>query len=108
MLIACEECSKEYSDQAKTCIHCGARNPSKKTAGAKFGVFLLWAAGIFVALVVFGNLVYDPDKDAAQRAIAECRKSKDDALLGRDARLLARKACDRMVADYRRQYGHSP
>ncbi|MCO1335350.1 hypothetical protein MO867_13510 [Microbulbifer sp. OS29] len=96
MLIQCKECSNEYSDQAQACIHCGARNPNKTSTGRKAGVAMLSLLGIAAGLLVLGNLIYDPEKDALQRALIECRKAQDDPLLTTEARRMARTACDEM------------
>lgn len=108
MLITCAECHSEYSDQAKACVHCGA--PTVRTGGGSGRLVraLVIAAGLFIVLVVFGNLVYDPGRDAAERAIAECRKTEKDTLLDVNARRLARDTCDSLESNYEKKYGRTP
>jgi hypothetical protein len=108
MMITCPECKKEYSDQSKNCVHCGARNPNKMSAGGKIGVFLLIVVGLFVALLIFGNMAYDPEQHSAELAIEECRKSENDALLSIEARRIARGACELLEQRYKDKYGHAP
>lgn len=40
-LIKCKECGKEFSDQAKSCIHCGCPNKKKIVINNKFINFIL-------------------------------------------------------------------
>ncbi len=108
MLISCPECKKEYSDQAKACVHCGARNPKRMGPGLKLATILAAVLCVFLALVLIGNLAYDPEKERDQRAIAECKKTENDPLLDADARRLARGACELLEQRYREKYGHAP
>lgn len=57
MLITCPECKREYSSEAKACVHCGAK-PKRMTGAGKFGVFMLVLVALFVAFLVLGNLNY--------------------------------------------------
>ena len=108
MLITCAECKKEYSDQAKQCVHCGARNPNKMSGGLKFATIIMALVCVLLALILIGNTVYDPEQDAAQQAIASCGDLVDDELLSINARRLARDTCDRMEQRYKEKYGHAP
>jgi len=58
MLITCQECKKEYSSEAKACVHCGAKNPKLMSGAGMFGVVVLVLVGLFVAFLVIGNLNY--------------------------------------------------
>lgn len=78
-VIACDECKKEYSEQAKACVHCGARNPNKMSAGGKFGVAILVIVGLFVAFLVIGNLSYNSSGGAATGA-QMCSQSAEAVL----------------------------
>ena len=108
MMIACPECKKEYSDQSKQCVHCGARNPNRMSGGLKFATIVMALICVFLALVLIGNQAYDPEQDSAERAIANCRDSVDDELLGVDARRLARDTCELMEQRYKDKYGRAP
>ena len=107
-LITCSICKKEYYGHAKVCVHCGAKNPNKMGAGSKFGIFVLAIVGIFIALLIIGNLAYDPEQHAAEEAIAQCHKIHSDELLGIGARRLARDTCDLMEQRYKDKYGRAP
>ena len=108
MMITCPECKKEYSDQSKKCVHCGARNPNKMSGVGKFGVFLLIIVGLFVFLLIVGNMAYDPEQHSAELAIEECRKSESDVLLSIEARRIARGACELLEQRYKNKYGRAP
>lgn len=77
-MITCPECKKEYSEQAKACVHCGARNPKRMSAGGKFGVAILVLVGLFVAFLVIGNLSYNASGGAATNA-EMCTQSAEAA-----------------------------
>ena len=109
MMIKCTECGKEYSDQAKACVHCGARNPTNS------GGCLKAIIGLVVMVVVFAIFVIamraytlDPQEVIDSEAIKECRKVENDELLSIGARRLARDACDLMEQRYNDKYGHAP
>ena len=108
MMITCPECKAEYSDQAKACIHCGAKNPKKMSGGSKFGIFALVIIGLFIAFLVIGNMAYDPKEHALSDAIARCRKDENDQLLSIGARRLARDACEMLAQRYKDNYGRAP
>lgn len=82
MMITCAECKKEYSGQAKACVHCGARNPNKMSAGGKFGmfvlVFVLVLVGLFIALLVIGNLS-SPTSNSSYTNAQLCSQSAEAA-----------------------------
>lgn len=67
-MITCLECKNEYSEQAKACVHCGARNPMRMSTGGKFGMTILVLVGLFVAFLVIGNLSYTASGGAAANA----------------------------------------
>lgn len=73
-----------------------------------FGVVLLFAVGLFVVLIVIGNMLYDPKEHSAQLAVEECRKAENDGLLSIDARRLARGACNLLEQEYKNKYGRAP
>lgn len=109
MMINCTECGKEYSDQAKACVHCGAPNV------AKSGGCLKAAIGLVVMVVLFAIFVIalraytlDPQEMIDSEAIKECRNTENDELLSIEARRLARDACDLMEKRYNEKYGHAP
>ena len=78
-LVQCPECHKEYSDQAKSCIHCGAKTlkQKNKTSTGK----LLWAfLFLCVAIGMVQNAITPPedpqviaDREAFSKAATACR-----------------------------------
>lgn len=108
MLITCAECGKDYSDQAKACVHCGAKNPARMGGGLKAATIIMALVCVFLAFLLFGNLAGDPEKQQARDAISECRESVQDELLDLEARRLARSTCDMMEQRFEDRYGHAP
>jgi hypothetical protein len=109
MMITCTECGKEYSDQAKACVHCGAPNTTK-SGGCLKAVLGLVAMVVVFAIIVIALRAYtvDPQEVIDSEAIKECRKTENDELLDIGARRLARDACDLMEKQYNEKYGHAP
>lgn len=58
-MLTCKECAKEYSNDAKACPNCGARNPNKWSAGAKFGAFIGVLVVLFIAFLAIGAMTPD-------------------------------------------------
>jgi len=56
MMITCQECKKEYSSEAKACVHCGARNPHRMSGAGKLGVGVAVVVGLFVVFLIIGTL----------------------------------------------------
>src|SRR5690349_21197547 len=99
-MIACEECEKELSDQARACPHCGAPNRSAPMRGGSKAV--LYVIGVIVGLVVlitlFGMLQpEDPVKREAKEAIKRCYATG-----------MAISQCDGLRDNYKNTYGESP
>jgi ribosomal protein L40E len=108
MMIKCPECEKDYSDQAKSCVHCGARNPTKMGGCLKAATIGMALLALFLAFLLFGNLAVNPEKQADRDAIDLCREAEQDQLLDLGARRLARQACDMMERRFTEKYGHNP
>lgn len=116
-LIKCAECGNDYSEQAKACVHCGARNPNKTSAGTVIGYVIGLGAIIVGGFLAYGcmRLNTDPDAQASateRDAIAYCeseyarlkeRQSMDPAALQ-----LASDTCDMMKVDYRHKWNREP
>nr|CAP47954.1 putative integron gene cassette protein [uncultured bacterium] len=107
MLIECPECSKEYSDQASRCVHCGARNPNKMGPALKLATFAMAGVCVVLALILAG-MQADPAKQQARDAISLCREGQADELLDIETRRFVRATCDKMEQDFVRKYGHKP
>ncbi len=48
-MTACHECGKEVSNKAKSCPHCGAKNPGKKKHKG-----IGWGPGCLIIIALFG------------------------------------------------------
>lgn len=48
-MTACHECRKEVSNKAKSCPHCGAKNPGKKKPKG-----IGWGPGCLIIIALFG------------------------------------------------------
>ena len=109
MMIKCTECGKEYSDQAKACVHCGAPNTTISGGCLKAVIGLVVMVVVFVIIVIaLRAYTIDPQEVIDSEAIKECRKAENDELLDISARRLARDACDLMEKRYNENYGHAP
>jgi hypothetical protein len=62
-LVKCRECSKDISNQAKACPHCGAVSKKKLGLFKKTGLGLL---GLFVVLIVIGSMSDNKKSGSAQ------------------------------------------
>jgi cyanophycinase-like exopeptidase len=67
VLITCNECGKEYSDQSKTCIHCGAKNRPSAGSRGKTALFVFLGLGVAVLIMIAGNS-NSPESAAANKA----------------------------------------
>lgn len=112
MLITCPECKKEYSSDAKQCIHCGARNPERTSAGAKIAF-----AGAAVAILIFAFLTLgamqssSPEGQARSKdrdAISYCWQQQKDPSLDPATQRFVAATCEKMEADFRTKYGADP
>lgn len=125
-LIACAECSKEISDKALSCPHCGAPQAapaafqasttvpvdSKKTGSS----WLRWLIGVpvggFVILMIVGSCAGgSPEGQArasARDAIELCWTEQSKKSLDPGAARFVAGACEKMEADYRTKWGRNP
>lgn len=111
-LINCIECSKQYSDQATACVHCGARNPNRKSPLR----IMLLALAVLVSIILFGmviaegnpRMVRHTDADAINRCEAEYGRLKEHPGMTRDALVLAYETCQKLRQDYRDRWGYEP
>lgn len=78
MLISCKECQKEYSNDAKACPNCGARNPNKWGAGTKFMAFIGVLIVLSIAFLAIGAMTPD---SAVRSSVANdiCSQSQEAA-----------------------------
>jgi hypothetical protein len=116
-MIRCTECGKDFSDQAKACVHCGARNPSFASPGRWLGRIVMGGAILFVILLSYGCLLgaMDPESEARAKdrdVISYCedqyQEMKDDPRLSKGARGIAYGACEKLKADYRQKWNREP
>lgn len=104
-MTACAECTKEISDKASACPHCGAKKKTSKT-------WLYVLLGVPVAFLGFGAVVGNsPEgkvRSGEQGAIEQCwseqRKTSNDPAT---ARFIAG-ACEKMEQDYTSKHGRKP
>lgn len=110
MMINCKECGKAYSDQAKACIHCGARNPTHTGGGCLKAIIGLVVMVVLFAVFVVAIRMYtfDPKEASEREMIMACRNVQNDTANGIEARQTAREACDLMEQKYTAKYGHGP
>ena len=110
MMINCMECGKAYSDQAKACIHCGARNPAHAGGGCLKAIIGLVVMVVLFAIFVVAIRMYtlDPKEASDKEMIMACRDVQNDTANGIETRQTARAACDAMEQKYREKYGHGP
>lgn len=119
-LIACHECGKQYSSEARRCVHCGAVNKNyvKPTGGfAKFvGWTVLIVAGVFVLLMIWGaSITSTPEgkeRSDARFAIEYCEdqyeKLKQDPRMSQGALGIAYGACEKLKQDFRDKWSREP
>lgn len=109
MMINCKECGKAYSDQAKACIHCGARNPTDTGGGClKAIIGLVVMVALFAIFVVAIRMyTFDPKEASEREMIMGCRDAENDAR-GIETRQTIRGACDSMEQKFTAKYGHGP
>ena len=131
-LIACSECSKEISDKAATCPHCGApvasgqskrgsyyddtpaSHPPVATIATKSN-WWKWVIGVpvfgFVLLMVIGSCTDSPERQQRFReadAIKLCwEEQKRKSLDPGTARFVAG-ACEKMERDFEQRHGRRP
>lgn len=114
-LKTCHECGKEYSSEAKACIHCGARNPSHRGMGYYASRLALVAGLLVVGFMALGGLLVSrvppEEREAKYRdreAIEMCREQQNDELSDISTRRMIREACDKMASNFRATYGVDP
>lgn len=114
-LKTCHECGKQYSSEAKACIHCGARNGSHRGLGYYVSRFALVAGLLVVGFIAVGALLLSqvpPEQREAKRrdreAIELCREQQNDELSDLSTRRMIREACDKMASNFRATYGVDP
>ncbi|MGK5017684.1 hypothetical protein [Janthinobacterium sp. HLS12-2] len=104
-LIACRECSKQYSDSASACPQCGARVKKRR-------LWIWIPLSIPIAFILFAVLrTRAPDEDEkirARDAIDLCwSKQKTKSFDPSTAQFVAR-ACETMEEDFKTKYHVAP
>lgn len=119
-LVNCFECRQPISDQAKTCVHCGARN-AKYVAPDRPVLRVLGWGVLSVVVLGFALLAYGcqvastpegQERIAERRAIETCEqavtRAKDDPRTSRETYALLYDGCERMKAEYRQRWQREP
>ncbi len=81
----CKECKKEVSSKAKTCPHCGIKNPGQKASDAIGGLIMLIVIGWIISLFMGGD--DKPTADVIQPGTAQpytVLKKQDTSVGNRD------------------------
>lgn len=104
-LIACKECSKDVSTEAKACPNCGARIKPKSKAVRNT---LLAVVGLTVAFLGFGAIVSNsPEGQARAKDRAgyeECLRVKRQ----NPDNQFASDACEYMKSEFVKKHGRNP
>ncbi len=84
-LVACHECKKEVSTEAKTCPACGAkvRKPPKQTSRQTW--FVLGGFGLIVVFGVMGGKQRESERIAAEAAKSPEQKALEQKARNQDA-----------------------
>lgn len=113
-LVKCWECSKEISDSAANCPHCGAaQHRGEVSSKPKSGGWWKWAIGLpvggFALLMVIGAMNSNPEKTQARRAYETCMAESASADRARSSTSsFVASTCERMRADFVAKYGVTP
>ena len=77
-LIKCPECSKEISDQSKSCPHCGYRlNSMSAEEKGNIKRVIFWIIGIIVAIILI-VVVYDACTTSTDELKDNLKKSQQE------------------------------
>jgi hypothetical protein len=86
-LIKCKDCGKEYSTDAKACVHCGANRPDEHSGKAKgcLSPFLLMVVAIPVLGAIFGgpsreSRIADEKQHPEKYVLGTCMSFTKDSL----------------------------
>lgn len=74
----CKECKKEISTKAKTCPHCGVKDPGVTTKDVLFGVVILVAIVFGLIMFFSGGSDSDEDKKTPEEIAEELAACKSD------------------------------
>jgi hypothetical protein len=115
-LIACNECSKEYSDQAPACIHCGAKNQGFKKQMGCLPILLLCAIGAIAFVIVIGLFLSDTpeakarmkDSDTIDFCESEYARMKEEPGTSTGALRMSYLTCEKMKEDFRAKWRSEP
>lgn len=109
-LVACHECGKDVSTEAKVCPSCGAAVKHVAPPGV-FKTLALFFAGLFGCFFVWALFNPDPDQDEKNRrrhAIKLCWEQQErKSISPADARFIAG-ACEVMEREFESLFGIKP
>lgn len=111
-LIRCKDCGKEFSSDAKSCIHCGAKAPKQASGCMPIALVMLVSALVLIAVLIYAGTApgsSDYSRQSGDRAaIEQCKKDRDDELNLISTRRLLRDTCAQLEQRFRDKYGYSP
>ena len=108
----CRECGKTLSDQAPSCLSCGAPNKAfNKPMGGCLKVVIV-GAGILILLILFiiygATLPGRKGEQSARDAITYCKDQVSNPSLDPATQRFQSHVCDKMVNDFRVMYSKEP
>jgi hypothetical protein len=107
-IINCPECSKEISDKAKSCPHCGAK---KKASWLWLKIVLGVPAGLFLLMMLIGSCTPKEKRDTKARdraAIQLCWEEQSRKSLDPAAARFSASACEMMERNFRGTHNAQP
>jgi len=110
-IIACAECGKEVSDQARACPSCGGAPAKPRKKGGIAAPLLGGAALVVVFLVIAGASSGDgasSEKMNARLAIADCWKEQERKSLDAGTRLFMAGTCEMMERRFQERFNQAP
>lgn len=121
-LISCAECSKEISDKASSCPHCGAPqatgavgtndgNPSREKSSIWKWVLGVPVGGFVLIMIVgscAGNTPDGREREASRGAISQCWAEQERKSLNPSVARTVAAACEQMEENYRKKWGTAP
>lgn len=108
-LVTCHECAHEISSEAASCPHCGAKPKIEKTGMPTWATVLVGLVFLILIISAVGNSDIQSDEKAiARSAIKLCWEDYGKKSNGPRDKLLIASFCEKMEADFKKEYGRAP